>query len=76
MEIEETKRKILNRNKIVFASLYFPYFEISAVYTLIGDVNSSSCKLISKAERKKMSLYLSWNLSKHKHKAAGHFLGY
>lgn len=35
---------------------HFPYFDISAVHMLIGDLNSSSGKLISKAERKKTPL--------------------
>ena len=37
----------------MFWPFHFPCFDISAVHVLIGDLTSSSCKLISKAEREK-----------------------
>ena len=59
----------------MFWPFHFPCFDISAVHVLIGDLTSSSYKLISKAEREKekkkksneksppnpTGLYLRWN---------------
>ena len=44
----------------MFWFFHFPCFDISAVHVLIGDLTSSSCKLISKAEREKEKKKIKW----------------